>query len=137
MSFDVYIQCFGATERTGIPRQIVRALFPLIEDESQPDSWRVQYDEFNACNVFVSANPSNNEFLNSLSVWRPCEDPRLWQALIELLRMGSVVMYWPGSPPIIANDISSSSLPKDIVDSFGPPRSVHSVEDIYRLLRET
>jgi len=137
MSFEVYLQCFGETERTGISRAVVRSLFPVIEEESQPDRWRVRYDDLNSCDVSVSAIPSDKEFLDSLAVWRPCGDPRLWEALIGLLRTGSVFICWPGSPPIVAGDHVSSSLPNDIADSLGPPRSVCSAEDVFRLLRAT
>lgn len=137
MSFEVYVQCIGETGRRGIPRAAVKSLFPVIEEESEPDWWRVRYDDMNSCEVSVSSIPSDREFLNSLCVFRPCQDPRLWEALIQILRMGSVFICWPGSPAVIAHDSGSHSLPKEITDSLGTPRSVTSVEDILHLLSTT
>jgi hypothetical protein len=53
MSFEVFLQCLAETERTVIPRPVVRSLFPVIEAESEPDRWRVRYDDLNYCDVNV------------------------------------------------------------------------------------
>ena len=137
MSFEVFLQCFGETERTGISRAAVRSLFPVSEEESEPDRWRARYDDLNYCDVSVSPIPSNQEFLSALCIWRPCGDPKLWEALLRLLRMGSAFMYWAGSPPVVADDAVCVTLPEEIAESLGQPRVVTSVEDVRRLLRET
>jgi hypothetical protein len=137
MGFDVFVQCFGASERTGISRAAVRALFPIIAEESKPDYWRVRYDDKESCHIGVIPLPSDKEMLKHLYVERPCRDSRLWEALISVLRMGSVVMFWPGGPPVVSDDGVASNLPKDMTHAIGPARSVSNPEDILRLLRET
>jgi hypothetical protein len=137
MGFEVYVQCFAECERTGISRAAVRSLFPIIADESKADFWQVRYDDKNSCHIRVTPLPSNNEMLTSFSVERPCGDSKLWEALISVLRMGSIVMYWPGGPPVVSGDVVASQLPADMVEAIGPARSVSSAEDILHLLRES
>ena len=137
MGFEVYVQCFGESEGTGISRAAVRSLFPVIPAESQPDFWFARYDEKNACHIGVVAIPSDKEMLKSLCVERPCADSRLWEALISILRMGSVVMFWPGGPPVVSDESVASNLPKEMTNVIGQARSVGSAEEILRLLKET
>ena len=137
MSFELYIQCFVESERTGISRTAVRSLFPVIAEESQPDFWRVRYDDKNSCHIGVVPIPSDKEMLKSLCVERPCADVRLWESLVSVLRMGSVVMFWPGSPPVVLDDGVALNLPKKMTNVLGAARLVSSAEEILRLLRET
>jgi hypothetical protein len=137
MGFEVYIQCFGESERTGISRSAVHSLFPVIAEESKPDYWRVQYNDKNSCHIGVVSLPSDKNTLKSFYIDRPCADARLWEALISVLRMGSVVMFWPGSPPIVFDLSVASKLPKDMTDGIGTARSVSTAEELLRLLRET
>jgi hypothetical protein len=51
--------------------------------------------------------------------------------------MGSLVMFWPGSPPIVTDDSVSAMLPQDMIDGLGQPRRVSTPEEIFGLLRET
>jgi hypothetical protein len=60
---------------------------------------------------------------------------RLWEGLFSVLRMGSVVIFWSGGPPVVAIDAVASQLPKDMIDSMGQPRLVRSAEDLLGLLR--
>jgi hypothetical protein len=137
MGFEVYARCFGKSERMGISRAAVRSLFPVIEEESERDHWRVRYDDHNSCDIGVTAVTTDKEMLKSLFVYRPCGDLRLWEALISLLRMGSVVIFWPGGPPVVFDDVVASCLPKDMTDAIGPSRSVCSAEELLRLVQQS
>ena len=137
MGFEVYLQCFGESERTGISRAAVRSLFPVIEEESERDYWRVRYDNKNLCEIGVTAMTSDNEMLKSFYVDRPCGDLRLWEGLLAVLRMGSVVIFWPGGPPVVALEAVAAHLPEDLIDSIGQPKLVSSAEELLGLLRES
>jgi hypothetical protein len=80
---------------------------------------------------------SCSEMLKSFFVDRPCGDLRLWQALISVLRMGSVVIFWPGGPPVVFNESVGSNLPRDMTEAIGPAKSARSAEDLLQLLRES
>jgi len=135
VSFEVYLQCFGESEHSGISRAVVRSLFPVIAEESEPDYWRVRYDNKNWCNIGVTAMTSDKGMLKSFYVDRPCGDLKLWEGLFAVLRMGSVVIFWPGGPPVVAVEAVAADLPEDMIDSIGPPRLVSSAEELLRLLR--
>ena len=137
MGFEVFVQCFGESEKTGISRTSVRALFPIVAEESQPDYWRVRYDDKNACHIGVISVPSDEKMLKSIVVERPCGEPKLWDALISVLKMGSIVMFWPGGPPVITDGTVASTLPQEMTNVMGPAKPVNSADEILRLLRET
>lgn len=137
MGFEVYLQCFGETERSGISRSVVRSLFPIFEQGSEPNYWQVQYDAKNSCHIGVTALEGSQETLEALYVDRPCADPRLWAALFSILRMGSVVMFWPGGPPILAAGAAIAGLPQDMIDSLGKPKFVRSPEELFGTLRDS
>ena len=54
MGFEIYVQCFGESARSGLPRAYVRELFPVIEEQSS-DYWRVRYDAENLCDIGITA----------------------------------------------------------------------------------
>ena len=137
MGFEVFLQCFGASEQSGISRAAVRSLFPIVEAESKPDYWRVRFDDLNTCHISVKPLPSDRAMLKSLCVERPCGDLRFWQSLLAILRMGSVVIFWPGGPPIVANDTLAANLPEGMASAMGPARTVASAEQLLRLVQDS
>jgi hypothetical protein len=137
VGFEVYLQCFGQSGRSGISRAAVKSLFPVLEEESEPDYWRVRYDNKNSCEIGVTAMTSDKEMLKSFYVDRPCGDLRLWEGLLSVLRMGSVVIFWPGGPPVVALEAVTADLPDDMIDSIGQPKLVSSAEELLGLLRES
>jgi hypothetical protein len=136
VGFEVYLQCFGETETTGISRTVVRSFFPITEVDSEPDYWRVRYDSKNSCEIGITPLASGREMLTGLFVNRPCGDLKLWEGLLRVLRMGCVVMFWPGGPPVLAEGTSTSDLPKDMIDSIGKARYVSSAAELVRLVQE-
>jgi hypothetical protein len=137
VGFEIYIECFGESQRSGISRTAVRELFPIAEKESQPDDWRIQYDSKNICDISATPLTSDAARLTSLCIFHPCADLKLWVGLYSLLQLGSVVIYWPGSPPIVAEGFISANLPKEMIDAMGAPRVVRSAADILQILSES
>ena len=137
MGFEVFVPCFGETQHSGISRDAVRSLFPIVEAESKPDFWRVRYDSENSCLLYVSSLGSTPQRLKSLCVERPCGDLRLWEALLAILRMGSIVIFWPGGPPVIADEATVADLPGDMTAALGPAKCVRSAEELLRAVQES
>jgi hypothetical protein len=136
MSFDLYFQPVVQGEPLRISRIQLRSLFPVIEKESQSDYWKIEYDSRNTCHIGVRASPSADDLLSSFYVERPCGDPRLWEAFYRALSSGPIVLYFPGGPPIVANEQVSAALPKDVISSLGEPRCVHSAAEIRGIIQE-
>jgi hypothetical protein len=131
VSFEVYLQCFERGEPAGIDRDFVRSLFPVIEDDSEPDYWSVRYDSVKAFHVSVGSMETNPSKVTSLGVMRPITDMRLWDALLQILRSGNVVLYWPGcSSPLVASEPTTAHLPSDMVETLGKPIVVKTSREI-------
>jgi len=134
MSFELYLQCFGETERLGLSRDSIRALFPVDEASSEPDYWRLRYDSQNSCDIGVHSLPTDVTKLADFYVERPCRDIRLWDSLFTVLNMGSVVLFFPEGPLIISRGISGTGIPQEMLDSLGPPVQVNSGEELRKFV---
>jgi hypothetical protein len=133
MSFDIYLQCV-AGEPVGIPRSAVRALFP-VDENSAPDYWRVFYDGSNSCKINITPSKSDNELITSLAVNRPCGDVRFWESVLAILKMGPVMLYWPGGGPLVGTERAAAEFPAEIAESLGQPNCVGSAHEIMDAIR--
>jgi hypothetical protein len=136
MSFDLYFQPFTQGQPLAISRTELRSLFPVIEDESESDYWKIRYDSLNVCHIGVTPVISGGGLLSSFYVERPCGDPRFWEALFQILNCGPIVLYFPGGPPIVASHELLAALPKDVLGSLGEARRVQSAPEILKIIRE-
>jgi hypothetical protein len=135
MSFEVFVQCFDRGEPAGLPWASIRRLFPVVDAESEPDNWSVRYDALNRCSICVSPLESDTALVESLCVFRPCGDLRLWEALLAVMRLGAVVLYFPGNaPPLIASGDVAQHLPDDMIESLGQPKVVQSGQEIVEVI---
>jgi hypothetical protein len=134
MSFEVYLQSFGETERLGLPKDRIRALFPVEEASSEPDYWRLRYDSQNSCDIGVQPLPTDVTKLTGFYVERPCRDIRLWDSLFAVLNMGNAALFFPESPLIIAKGRSTAGLHEGMMESLGAPVEVDSGEAIRKIV---
>jgi hypothetical protein len=136
LGFEVFVKCFKDGEPAGVPRSGIRSLFPIVEAKSELDYWFVWYDDLNSCHVSVTPLVSDLALVESLSVVRPCGDLRLWEALLAVMRFGSVVPYFPGDAhPMVASEAAGAQLPTDLVEALGRPRVVRSGQEIVEAVR--
>jgi hypothetical protein len=138
MGFEVYVQCFDHGAPGGAPRAAIRALFPVSEAESEPDYWLVWYDEIEQCRFYISALKSDAALVECVCVDRPCGDMRLWDGLLEVMRMGPAALYFPGSaPPLVASEAAAAHLPPDMIESMGQPLVVRSGQEILDIIHKS
>ena len=136
MGFELYLMSFAKGNPAGIDRAAVRVLFPVVGEESEHDHLRVRYTPTETCTIDVTPVSGDPSRVESVCIHRPCGDKRLFDAMFSLLRMGSVVLVFPGdAPPLVANESTVCDLPSDMVDSMGQPRCVHSAEEILQIIR--
>jgi hypothetical protein len=134
MGFDIYLQCF-AGEPPGISRAAVRALFPIVEQDSEPDSWSVRYDNVNCCKIGIRPSKVDDKLITALSVNRPCGDVRFWESVFAILRLGPMMLYWPGGGPLVGSKLAARALPAEIAESLGQPACVGSAQEIMAAIR--
>ena len=135
MSFDIYLQCV-AGDPVGVSRSAVRALFPIFEN-SEHDYWNVVYDRANSCKINVTPSKSNDDLITSLAVNRPCGDLRFWESVLAILKMGPVMLYWPGGGPLVGSDREAAEFPREIAESLGQPKAVNSAREIMDAIRQS
>jgi hypothetical protein len=134
MSFDIYLQCF-AGEPLGIARAQLRSLFPVVDEKSEPDYWNVFYDRLNSCMINVTPAKSDDELVTSIAINRPCGDVRFWDSILAILRIGPVMMYWPGGGPLVSSETFATGFPAEIIEALGQPTAVNSAQQILDAIR--
>src|SRR6266481_3072554 len=103
MGFEVFIFSFKNGESAGFPIQRIRDAFGEFVAESPYCDWRLCYDGPNLTEVTLMRHPMDQTLLRGFSVDSPGSDPRLWDALASILRLGSLVLIFSGGTPLIGN----------------------------------
>jgi hypothetical protein len=137
MSFDLFVECFGETRRTGLSKESVRSLFPISREEPEFDRWVVGYDDLNVSDIYSSSLDSDPQRLTGFMASRPCGDLRFSDALFSILEMGSVFIVWPGGKLTLAFETSVVDLQNEILKDLGPPVFVRSGLEILDSLEKT
>ncbi len=134
MSFEVFISCFKDGQPAGVPCQQVRNAFGSFITQSGAFEWQLSYDETNSCDIILT--PHNDErLLHGFTVVRPCSDERFWDALASILRLGDIVLYFPGScPPLVSDGAVIRHLPPDMIKAMGEPKCVATGRQILEAL---
>jgi hypothetical protein len=137
MSFDIYLNCFDHGKPAGVPVLSVRALFPVVDNESDPDYWKVRYGESVWCKIRVALLPTDVTLVTHLGVCRPLRDMRFWEAILAVMRLGAVALYFPGdAPPLVASEFAGQQLPRGMVEALGQPRVVQSASEIVEIIQD-
>jgi hypothetical protein len=95
----------------------------------------LEYHSKNFCAIYVRGYPSREDKLGFLTIDRPCGDMRLWESVLAVLRMGHVVLYFPGGPPLVADEAVGAAMPSDEVELMGLPRCVQSAQEIVSIIQ--
>ncbi len=136
MSFEVFIQYFDRGGPAGVPRAAIRLLFPVVDAESEPDYWTIRYNDLNSCRIEVTPLASNPTLIESLCVFRPCDDPLLWEGLLAVMRLAPAALYFPGkAPPLVVSEAAGEHVPSDMVRAMGWPRVVCSGQEISEAIK--
>jgi hypothetical protein len=137
MSFEVYVQCFEKGEPAGLARQKVREVFGKFLAEKERDLWQVRYDKMNSCDLYLSGDEEDTNKIKSLMVSRPCSDRRLWDGLAAILKLGNVVLYFPGcGAPMVSRSSVTRHLPVEMIERMGRPVCVATGKEIAAAVEE-
>ena len=124
MSFDVWVQWFDAERPATLPLSVVEALFAQSISRRDGPSWQLRHGDAECCELYVKVDPAAE--VSSVTISRPCGAADLWDGVLSLLRAGNGVCYWPGGPPVVADQAVALHLPADMRDALGAPVSVES-----------
>jgi hypothetical protein len=137
VGFDLFIHCLQIRKPWGLPEEELRSLFPVVDAASKSDYWSIAYDNLNRCSLALSPLAGSGSSIRDIHVERPCGDLRLWKALLRILQMGPVVLYFPGGPPVVGTAEASVALPKSDLASLGEARRVESAEELLSVIRHS
>jgi len=68
-------------------------------------------------------------------VSRPTVSPELWKGLAEILKRTTSVLYWSGTPCVVADASVIPHLPPDMIESLGDPVVTTDRDRILELIR--
>jgi hypothetical protein len=126
MSFDVFLQCFSENGGGTFPHAIVeKALGPFKTRGSGERDWNLEFSGHFGGTLYID----NTEIIDGFSVNRP-GGKELYSILFELMKETSSVLFWGGGAATADPAIIPNVWPEMIVAMEGPPKVVHSVDEL-------
>jgi hypothetical protein len=123
MSFEMVFVCFKEGQQVGLSRQDMLKAFGSFVREDEPDVWVVEYADDEMCEVYVTPTDEDADSIKEFMVARPCVDPRLWDALFAIMRLGNVMLLYPGATAaVVASEQTMEHLPPDVMEMGDPVR---------------
>jgi hypothetical protein len=131
MSFEVYLQAFRTGAPAGIAADAIRRAFGAALVELEEDFWQVRFADDASSDLLLQPLPADPARVHTISIYRPCRDLPLWQAVYRLLQLPGTLLWFPGGDAALARDPEiASALPAALLSALGPPRPVASAEDL-------
>jgi len=129
MGFEVYVAWSEHGEPCTVAFAQLEALFAgAIRSRSTSDhgtAWTLDY-EGARCEALVQGHGST---VSCVSIDRPVAAVELWETLIQAMRLGHGVCFWPGNAYAIATEEDRAHLPLDMLGD-GDPAVVTSGLDL-------
>ena len=114
-----------------MPREKVQEAFGKQLTELEEELWRWGNDEVNACDIYLTFDERDKSKISSFTVERLIKDARLYDALLKILKLGNVVLYFPGcAAPLVADLKAAEHMPPDMIEALGKPKRVTTGKQI-------
>jgi hypothetical protein len=130
MGFELFILGFDNGEAAEIPVQSIRQVFGEFWVDSPPYDGRLNYDDPNLTTVSFLRDRTDKDRITGFTIESPGSDPRLWDALAAILRLGQLAIIYGDGPPLIASLGLADHLPSELLESTGAPTCVRSGAEI-------
>jgi hypothetical protein len=110
---------------------LVEEIFGPYTTSNKDDScWVLRFRDGGVSELNVDAGPDIDGFMVS----RPPNSPELWRGIIEILKRTTSVLYWPGTPCVVADASVIPHLPPDMIESLGEPVVTTDRDEILELI---
>lgn len=73
--------------------------------------------------------------VEGLAINRPAGPPEFWEALLDVMRQTSTVLYWPGEGAAVADAAVIPHLPPELVKGVGGV-TVTTIEELFDLMKK-
>ena len=92
----------------------------------------VEYDsEIDSCDIFCGKDAMETGRVRSLLIDRPVANPRMWEAVLKIMSLGHVLLFFSyDTTPRFWDIASVSHFPDDLIASLGIPVRVRTPQDI-------
>lgn len=122
MSFEIFLQRFSGGSPAGFSAAAIRDAFGEALSKVEEDFWQVSYDDDQSSDLFVATLGSDPDCFHTVSVYRPCSHPGLYESLWTLLGQSGAVLHFPGaSAPLARDPAIASHLPPALLAALGTP----------------
>ena len=118
VSIEIYGSKFWNGEIAGLDPDVLSRAFAGLVVEQEQGAFVLGLAGAGGMTTSLGFKSSGEE-VTSFTVSRPVDDVRLYKALLLLLQHEGVVVYAPGSPPVIGAAASEKHLPEGLKSSLG------------------
>jgi hypothetical protein len=125
MSIEIYGSRFHQGQLLGIPVALLSQAFDGLIAKTGPNAFMLALEPHEGILIPLYFE-ARDEQTNSFSIARPVDDPSLYEALLRLLHHEGIVVYAPGSPPVLGHPESVGHLPEGMTDALGAGVIVYS-----------
>ncbi len=119
MSIEIYGSRFRDGEFAGIEFSALAGAFAGLMVKQEPEEIVLELNGTGCAPTSVFFRRAGNE-VTSFNVMRPVDDARFYEALLQILQYEGVVVYTPGSPPVLGLAASVKHLPEGMSSALGP-----------------
>ena len=134
MGIEAFIWSYSDGDVAPLPFDKIQSLFAkyVVDWDSTNGRMRVCFgDESTSCDVYCGPEAEASNSVNGLMISRPVNHPDLWQCVLDVMRMGNVLLFFSDkTTPLFAFEDAPKHFPKDLLEALGKPRIVQSSEDI-------
>lgn len=136
MGIEAFITAYKDGDVTPLRSDRIRSIFADFTVDWQPANGvlRVCFgDEINCCDIYCGRECDVSNSTKGLMISRPVRHPDLWRCVLDVMRMGNVVLFFSDdTTPLFAVQEAPRHLPADLLESLGKPRMVQCPNDIIR-----
>jgi hypothetical protein len=133
MSFDLYFGGCKDGQKASFPRERLDRHFGAYVSHRAPQCLTLDFGDEGTSYLYCS----DEEYIDFFSINRPASAICLFEAILDLLRSESLVLFMPGQcPPLVGSAATVSHVPADMVEANGSPVVVTSAAEIVQCIRQ-
>jgi len=133
LSFDLYFGGCKEGHKASFPRERLERYFGPYISHREPKCLTLNSGNEETSYLYCS----EEEYIDFFSINRPAGTLVLFQAIFDLLRFESWVLFVPGQcPPLVGSAATVPHVPPDMIDANGPPLVVASAAEIVKWIQQ-
>lgn len=136
MGIEAFLWSYRDGDVASLPFEPIRNLFSCYTTDWDPATGRIHVcfqDKFTCCDIYCGPEAETTNSVGGLMISRPVQHPDLWRCVLEVMRMGHVLLFFSDdTTPLFTAADAPSHFPAELLESLGSPRYVSMPDDIPR-----